>query len=105
MHAFKLFVKFWGASAVKDTQCGFKLFTRPAAQLIVPNMRLSRWIFDVELLYLAERFCMPISEVPVSWTEVDGSKLSLAVDSVGMALDLMFMRLAYGLKLWSVHGL
>jgi hypothetical protein len=40
--------------AVRDTQCGFKLFTRPTAALLFPPMNLSRWSFDVELLVLAD---------------------------------------------------
>lgn len=39
---------------IKDTQCGFKLFTRPTAQLIFPTSHIDGWIFDVELLILAQ---------------------------------------------------
>ncbi|KAK0526589.1 dolichyl-phosphate beta-glucosyltransferase [Tilletia horrida] len=39
---------------IRDTQCGFKLFSRPTAQHIFPLAHLDRWIFDVELLLLAE---------------------------------------------------
>jgi len=39
---------------IRDTQCGFKLFTRATAQHIFPLSHLDRWIFDVELLMLAE---------------------------------------------------
>ena len=39
----------------KDTQCGFKAFTRRAAGIIFPLQQIERWGFDPELLYLAER--------------------------------------------------
>ncbi|CAD6893493.1 unnamed protein product [Tilletia laevis] len=39
---------------IRDTQCGFKLFTRATAQHIFPLAHIDRWIFDVELLMLAE---------------------------------------------------
>ena len=39
---------------VKDTQCGFKLFTRPTARLVFPASHIDGWIFDVELLILAQ---------------------------------------------------
>lgn len=103
MKAFKLFVKIFGVGAVKDTQCGFKLLKRSVAFKIVPNLRLDRWIFDVEMLYLAERFGLKVVEVPINWYERDGSKLSLAVDSITMATDLIMMRAAYACGLWKVY--
>ncbi|SOV06701.1 related to dolichyl-phosphate beta-glucosyltransferase [Ustilago sp. UG-2017a] len=39
---------------IKDTQCGFKLFTRPTARLVFPTSHIDGWIFDVELLILAQ---------------------------------------------------
>lgn len=39
---------------IKDTQCGFKLLTRPTARLIFPNLHIDGWIFDVEILMLAQ---------------------------------------------------
>jgi len=44
-----------GLSDIKDTQCGFKLFTRKAAKLIFFNMHLTRWAWDVEMLYIAKK--------------------------------------------------
>lgn len=102
MLAFKLFVRLWGVHSVRDTQCGFKLMDRESARQIVSNLRLNRWIFDVELIHLAEALGRSIFEVPVNWTEMDGSKLCLAVDSVKMALDLVFMRMAYALRFWKI---
>jgi len=40
----------------KDTQCGFKAFTRRAAQTILPLQRIERWGFDPEVLFLARKF-------------------------------------------------
>eukprot|EP00124_Ichthyophonus_hoferi_P000684 Ihof_evm13s27 gene=Ihof_evmTU13s27 len=47
---------------VKDTQCGFKLFTRSSARILFSNLHLERWCFDVELLYTAQGMGMPIIE-------------------------------------------
>jgi dolichyl-phosphate beta-glucosyltransferase len=44
-----------GVKNIKDTQCGFKLFTRKAANKIVFNTHLTRWAFDVEMLYIANK--------------------------------------------------
>jgi dolichyl-phosphate beta-glucosyltransferase len=70
MYGFHAFLHFIGVRSIKDTQCGFKLFTRRACELIFPSMHVERWAFDVECLYLAERQRIPMVEVPVTWHEV-----------------------------------
>jgi dolichyl-phosphate beta-glucosyltransferase len=51
----------------RDTQCGFKLFTRAAAADVFPNLTVSGWMFDVEALVLAQRLGYRIAEQPVTW--------------------------------------
>jgi dolichyl-phosphate beta-glucosyltransferase len=70
MFAFHTFLHFIGIRSIKDTQCGFKLFTRRACAKIFPLMHVERWAFDVECLYLAEQQSIPMIEVPVTWHEV-----------------------------------
>ena len=53
MRGFRLLVAAVAGDSVKDTQCGFKLFTRGAARVLFGNQRLQRWCFDVELVHLA----------------------------------------------------
>jgi dolichyl-phosphate beta-glucosyltransferase len=65
MHGFHMLVVFVAGGAVKDTQCGFKMFSRHAAALLYSNQRLQRWCFDVELLYLCSRLRVPVKEVQV----------------------------------------
>ena len=52
--------------------CLMQLFSRSAAQMLYGNQRLQRWCFDVELLYLAQKLSIPVSEVAVTWTEIPG---------------------------------
>ncbi|EPQ30193.1 uncharacterized protein PFL1_02309 [Pseudozyma flocculosa PF-1] len=42
---------------IQDTQCGFKLFTRASSRLVFPLCHIDRWIFDVEILVLADLAC------------------------------------------------
>ena len=64
MHGFHLLVTaVLGSGGIRDTQCGFKLFSRAAARQIFPNQRLRRWRFDVELLYIAGCLGVPVEEV------------------------------------------
>ncbi|KAJ1914465.1 dolichyl-phosphate beta-glucosyltransferase [Tieghemiomyces parasiticus] len=105
MRAFHTFVYIFGIRNVDDTQCGFKLFTRRAAQAIFTHLHVERWIFDIEVLMLAGYFDIPVVEVPVSWHEIAGSKMSLVLDSIQMATDLLLIRSNYVLGIWQVRPL
>jgi dolichyl-phosphate beta-glucosyltransferase len=49
-----------GGHGIRDTQCGFKLFTRAAARQLFLPLHIERWAFDVELVYLAARKGIPM---------------------------------------------
>jgi dolichyl-phosphate beta-glucosyltransferase len=78
--------------AYADTQCGFKLFTRPAAQFLFARQRSERFSFDVELLYIARKAELNIHEVPINWNNVPGSKVNLVVDAARMLRDVPVFR-------------
>ncbi|KAF9362809.1 dolichyl-phosphate beta-glucosyltransferase [Mortierella sp. NVP85] len=103
MHSFHKIVYILGIRGIDDTQCGFKLFTRKTARSIFPNMHVEGWIFDIEVLMIAQRLQIPIVEVPVAWQEIDGSKVSLMRDSIQMALDLLIIRMNYILGIWTTQ--
>ena len=92
MYGLHTILRIVGVGHIRDTQCGFKLFTRPAAQKIFPAQHLATWIFDVELLLLAKQLSIPVAEVPIEWHEVAGSKLNIVKDSLQMLRDLMVLR-------------
>lgn len=103
MHSFHLLLRLLtppATSRIRDTQCGFKLFSRAAMPYIVPHMHSEGWIFDVEMLMLAERAGIPMVEVPIGWHEVKGSKLNVVWDSLGMAWGLGILRLAWGMGIY-----
>jgi glycosyltransferase involved in cell wall biosynthesis len=75
-----------------DTQCGFKLFERGAAQEIFRRQRIERWGFDAELLFIARRLGYKTIEVPVRWSHSEGTKVSMFGDSLNMFLDLLRIR-------------
>lgn len=72
MKGFHFLVWFLCVRGVRDTQCGFKLMTRPAARKLFTNLHVERWAFDVELLYIAQALGMRIGEVAVRWQEIEG---------------------------------
>ena len=76
----------------KDTQCGFKAFTRRSAMAIFPLQQIERWGFDPELLYLARRFGFRIAEVPVTWAHREGTRLHPLRDGLRMFGDMLEVR-------------
>jgi len=100
MYGLHTVLRIAGVGHVRDTQCGFKLFSRAAARALFPRQRLATWIFDVELLLLAKSLRIPVAEVPVTWHEVAGSKLSVVRDSLQMLRDLLILRANQLLGRW-----
>ena len=74
--------------SIADTQCGFKIFTRKAALFLFRRQRADRFSFDVELLYMAHKSDLAVTEVPINWTNVPGSKVNLVLDSLSMFRDV-----------------
>ncbi|GFR53161.1 hypothetical protein Agub_g15884 [Astrephomene gubernaculifera] len=101
---FHVLVYLVAGGRVRDTQCGFKLFTRRSAAILFSNQRLQRWCFDVELLYLAEQLGIPVTEVFVNWTEIPGSKIRFT-SIILMALELAVLKIAYQVMgSWAIHS-
>jgi len=104
MWGFHIVVKIIGGiHKIKDTQCGFKLFSRRAALLLFSGMHLERWAFDVELLYLAQHNKIPIAEKNVKWKEIEGSHLEeegLKIVSFKMLWDIFRCRVSYITGVW-----
>src|SRR3989344_4938076 len=58
----------------KDTQCGFKLFSRKSL-VIFKKQTLRRWGFDFELLFLAKKYGLTVKEIAINWTNNQHSKV------------------------------
>lgn len=84
-----LYKDFW------DTQCGFKCFSRKAAQEIFKLQRINRFAFDVEVLAIAKVKGYRIKEVPVVWMNSLPNRVKLVKDSFQMFMDIF--RLKYNL--------
>jgi dolichyl-phosphate beta-glucosyltransferase len=76
----------------KDTQCGFKAFSRRAAQAIFPSQQIERWGFDPEIIYVAQRLGFKIVEVPVRWAHSAGTRLHPIRDGIHAFWDVLAIR-------------
>jgi dolichyl-phosphate beta-glucosyltransferase len=107
MHGFHVLVSMLCTDKIRDTQCGFKLFTANTARKLFNNLHLERWAFDIELIYMAQSLGIPMVEVAVNWQEIPGSKLirsklDVITTSLEMARDIVCIRLSYLLGVWQI---
>lgn len=81
-----------GLRRFRDTQCGFKVFRGPVARQLFALGKVDRFMFDVEILFLAERAGLTIEEMPVAWADMPGSKVRFLEGVVNMFRDLWRIR-------------
>ncbi|MBI3910435.1 MAG: glycosyltransferase family 2 protein [Armatimonadetes bacterium] len=91
-------VRCLGVRGYRDTQCGFKLFTRRAARAIFPNLMIDRWTFDVEALVVAEKLGLRVKEVPVTWINSPQSRVRVLRDAFRTVADLLRIRVRWLLE-------
>jgi len=75
-----------------DTQCGFKAFTRAAAQTVFQLETIERWGFDPEILFIARKRGFKVVEVPVSWAHDERTRISYLKDGIRMLQDIAIVR-------------
>lgn len=83
-----------GLYEIRDTQCGFKFFRRDAAKTIFRHQRIDGYMFDIEILLIAQRFGYRIEEVPIRWRDDGDSRLELVRGNIRNLRDLFRIRRA-----------
>lgn len=92
---FSKLVELLAVAGIADTQCGFKLFTKAAADQLFTFQKSKGFSFDVEILFLANKLGFTITEVPVNWSDKPGSKVNLVFDPLKMLIDLFRFRIIH----------
>lgn len=90
--SFNAAVQLLAVPGIKDTQCGFKIFTADAAKAVFSRCRIDGFAFDSEALFIARRLGYSVAEVPIRWSHKDGSKVSMVRDGLKMLADLSRIR-------------
>ena len=71
-----------------DTQCGLKGLRGDVADALFPILRLDRFAFDVELVYVALKHRLDIKRIPVQLLHNETSSVRLIRDSARGAVDV-----------------
>jgi glycosyltransferase involved in cell wall biosynthesis len=91
--AINLAIRFLILPGLRDTQCGFKCFRAETAQKLFTQQTLGGWSFDIEVLYLARRKGMSVTEIPIQWYFGADSKVSAVRDALRMLGDIFRIHL------------
>ena len=81
-----------GLRGVTDSQCGFKFFRRHAALELFRCQKIDGYMFDVEILALAQLFGYRIKEVPIRWRDDGDSRLQLLSGNLRNVADIFRIR-------------
>ncbi len=84
-------IRWLAVPGIEDTQAGFKMFTRQAAEAVFPRQTLDRWGYDIEILAIARQLGYRIQEVPIVWVNAPGSKVRLS-SYLEVLHDVMIVR-------------
>ena len=80
---------------LKDTQCGAKLFRKKQIKTVAGELGITKWAFDVDLLYNLKQNNFKIKEIPTVWEDKRGSKLNLMKVPLQMFASVVRLRLVH----------
>ena len=102
--SFNVMIRYLTGLPFRDTQCGFKLMDRERVKPLVEKMVVDGFAFDVELLFLCARFGLSVVDVPVTWRNATGSKVSIVGDPLHMIADVLRVRWRFRRGLYNPEG-
>ncbi len=89
---FRGIVTFLVSRQIRDTQCGLKIFSRPAARSIFSRTTINGFAFDAEAVFLAHCLKLRMTKVPVTLINEYASTISLSRNAIPMLLDVLRVR-------------
>jgi glycosyltransferase involved in cell wall biosynthesis len=81
-----------GLNGISDTQCGFKFFRRDVAKRLFALQKIDDYMYDVEILLLAQYLGYQVREVPVRWRDDGDSRLQLVRGNLRNFRDIVRLR-------------
>lgn len=92
-HIFTLMTNKLATPGIYDVTCGFKGYKKEAAKLLFSKARIAAWAFDAEILFLARKYKLKITQIPVTWADTKGTKVHMLGDGVRAFGDLVKIRM------------
>jgi glycosyltransferase involved in cell wall biosynthesis len=89
---FNVLVRHYTGTTLRDTQCGCKGFQLGPARILGLLGFYDRFVYDAEMLYLADQLGLAVRPIPVTWDDIAGSTVHVGRDSIQMVRDLRSLR-------------
>ena len=80
---------------LKDTQCGYKLYSRNIAKYVFSKMQSLKFEHDIEIVLILKKKKINIKELPVTWLHVPQSKVNLISDSIKVFKSIFILKKKY----------
>ena len=87
----------------QDTQCGAKIFKREALSKVLSHLSMSKWAFDVDLLYNLRKYGFKVKEEPSVWSDKEYSKINFFRTGPWMAMALIRLRIINSPFKWIIR--
>jgi hypothetical protein len=72
---FNWVARIFAVGGIRDTQCGYKLFSGESADVLFRHQTIEGFAFDAELLFLARRAGFPVTEIGIVWNSRTESRV------------------------------
>lgn len=82
---------------IKDTQCGFKLYTYDTAEEIYGDLQSKGMMFDIEVLLRMKKAGKKMKCFPVAWKNDDDTKFNPVSGSIENFIEILKMKIKMGL--------
>jgi dolichyl-phosphate beta-glucosyltransferase len=82
-----------GLRTISDTQCGFKFFQHGVAKQLFQLQKIDGYMYDVEILLLAQRLDLQVQEIPIRWRDDGDTRLELVRGNLRNVRDILRIRL------------
>jgi dolichyl-phosphate beta-glucosyltransferase len=89
---FNRLVRHYTGTTLRDTQCGCKGFQLGPARMLGLLGFYDRFVYDAEMLYLADQLGIAVQPIPVTWDDIAGSTVHVGRDSIQMIRDLRSLK-------------
>ncbi len=90
---FNLIVRFFLFIPYTDTQCGAKIFRRKVIEKLLPKLGMTKWAFDVEMLYMLKKMKKRIIDIPTIWVDKEYSTINFVRSAPIMFLAVLRLRI------------
>ena len=90
-----VFIYFFVDKKLRDTQCGFKIYSNKIGKKIFKKLNIKGFSHDIEIIFILKKMKVEILELPIYWIHKNGSKVNLFIEPIYFILIIIFLKFKY----------